>query len=168
VTAKADPTGRIARAVRGLLEPGEDVVLAVKVQRPGTHSAQLEGAATGAISGATDTPYAARGGTDPDHARWLEQAVSLGIAPEAAQRVIHLFLVITSSRVLLVRRSRLMGRAQELIAAWPRTSLRASKITATSHTVQLEVDGAPLHLELPKAAKHLPAAYREIAGHLAG
>src|SRR5690606_17430693 len=102
--AKADPTGRVAGAGRGLLEPGEDGAAAGKAQRRGARPAQREGAATGAISGATDTPYAARGGTDPDHARWLEQAVSLGIAPEAAQRVIHLFLVITSSRVLLVRR----------------------------------------------------------------
>lgn len=162
---RPDETARLARRVAGHLEPGEEVIAAVLLQRPGTLSAEVKGATSGAVTGAIGGTAYAPGREDAedraDRAGWVAQCEALGVDRALAERTIHSALVLTTARVLVVRRSSLTRRLGEPIGAWPVTEAHVD-VPRGEQTLTLRVGDAPLRFELPQAHRFLPDVYREL------
>src|SRR5690606_34654610 len=116
---RPDRTDAIGRAIRRHLNDDERVLAAVDVQRPGTMEAAQSAGVDGALVGAVDAPFSVTDLPDPMSGPWGRQTAELGIEDRVSKRAIWLHLVVTTSRVLLVRRSRLTRRPREVVAAWP-------------------------------------------------
>lgn len=144
-----DRTARIGRALRGHLHPGEAVLAAVAVALPGTNAARIAGAAqaAGGAAGYRD---------DSGLGRSRREAAALGI-----ESGFQFFLVVTSRRVLLARRSA-FGRAREVVLAAPvgEAGVRVSK-PAQALDLVLPA-GRLLRLETPRPFRHLPPVYERL------
>lgn len=159
---KPDPTPAVAKAVRPHLEPGERVLAGVHLQQPGTTAAQMSGAAGGAVAGALETGVRFERETDPEHRTWREQAAAFGIDATVAQRAVFVSLALTTSRLLLVRRSRLTRRPREVIAAWPLAELDAIAVPRNATTLRVRRGADELTFELPHPHRFLAPVYREL------
>jgi len=166
---RADPTAKVARAVRRFLAPDETVLAGLHVQRPGTAAAELSGAVRGAVAGAVgNTTFVPGGASDPKTNEWLKHVGELGIDPKLAQRTLRMHFVLTDRRFLLIRRSRLTGRVREMLAAWPLSGLERIRVHRGSRDLRLTIAGVDdLRLELPNDHRFLPEAYREVPKRLA-
>lgn len=164
---RPDPTPHVARAARRLLAPGEPVLAAVHVARPGTGQAELLAGASGAVRGAIQSTLPPRIQGDDGFDEWLRQATGFGLAPDIARKAIHLTVVLTPGRVLLVRRSSLTRRPKEVIAAWSVLDIDRIEVPRNGNRLTLHRDGASLTLELPQAHRFLPDVYRDLPARLA-
>lgn len=160
---RPDPTPRMARAARRHLPHGETVLAGVQVQRPGT----LQAALAGGVSGATGTTPGLLPRLTDDDRSWVRAAAEFGIDPPLAQRAIYLALVLTPSRLLLLRRSRLTRRVREPLAVWPVADVDRIEVPRGGGTLTIHRAGAALRLELPLAHRFLPEVYRELPALLA-
>lgn len=159
---RPDATAAIAKAIRGHLQPGEQVLAGVYVQRPGTTNAQAAGGSSAGIAGALGTGPTFRHGRDGTDERWLAQTAALGLEVDVARRSVFLSLALTTSRLLLVRRSRLTRRPREAIAAWPIPELDGIAVPRNGSTLVIRRAADELILELPQAHRFLPQVYRDI------
>lgn len=160
---RPDPTNGLARAVRGHLEPGEEVRAGIFAQRPGTFSAALEGAAGGATAGALDAPMSFRSDRgDADAVEWSEQLVRLGAPSDLARRTVHAAVVLTSDRLLVLRRSNLTRRVKGLVLALPVQTVETIEVSTRSSDLLIRCPDGFVHLELPQAHRFLPEVYREL------
>ncbi len=159
---RPDRTTAIARAVEGRLEVGERVIAGVDVQSPGTIGAGIAGGAGGAVAGALDTgPTVSRGGSAP-HDRWMREATAIDIDGRAASRAVWMIMVLTTRRLVLIRRSRLTRRPREILAAWHLDDVDALRVPRGGSSITIAVGGVSLRLELPTAHRFLPDVYREL------
>ena len=130
-----------------------------------THSAEVKGATSGAVTGAIGGTAYGPGREDAedraDRAGWVAQCEALGVDRALAERTIHSALVLTTARVLVVRRSSLTRRLGEPIGAWPVTEAHVD-VPRGEQTLTLRVGDAPLRFELPQAHRFLPDVYREL------
>ncbi len=165
---RPDPTRSVSRAVRRLLVPGEPVLAAVHVQRPGVFRASLLAGASGAIRGAIGSTLAPRV-PDDDGAReaWLTEAKEFGLARDIAEKSAYLTVVLTPGRVLLMRRSPLTLRPKEVIAAWSVLDIERIEVPRNGSRLILHKADTSLAFELPQAHKFLPDVYRELPARLA-
>lgn len=148
-----DPTDRLAKRLRRLLEPGELVLVAVPMNQLGTMSAAL-----GGIARATDVVPTVERDHEGDDIR--ERHRALGIDG------VRFHLVLTDQRLVLVRRNAL-GMAAGVTLTVPIMEVESIGVTARSMHVPVELtDGRRIELETPKALKHLPSVYREIPSRL--
>lgn len=159
---RPDPTGAIAKAVRDHLDPGERVLAGVYVQQPGTLGAEMSGGVNAGLAGALGTPISFSREPDPEHLTWLEQTGRLGVDEGVAKRSIYLSLALTSSRLLVLRRSRLTRRTRELIAGWPLSEIDGLEVPRNREIIQVRVAGTVLTFELPHAHRFLPQVYRDL------
>ena len=166
---RADPTRKIARAVRRFLAPDETVLAGLYVQRPGTFAAELSGAVNGGVAGAVgNSSFVSGGAKDPKTNEWLKLVGELGVDPTLAQRTVRMYFVLTDRRFWLIRRSRLTGRPRELLAAWPLSDFERIRVHRTSRDLRLTIAGVDdLRLELPNAHRFLPEVYRDVPTRLA-
>lgn len=163
----ADDTEKIARRIGHYLEPGESVLAAVFVQRPGTKSAAVRGGASAAVSaavGAVSEIFASGSAPREDkrHQLWLRQAVAFGIDPQAAGRTIRLVVAVTTVRVLLVRRGYVTGGMHELLAAWQLTDIDRIDVPRNGNSLRLLRAGDELRCELPNAHRFIAQVYRDL------
>ena len=156
-----DRTASIARAIGRMLEPGERVLAAVTLNSPGTNEAAMAGGASGGVAGALGAPVTFPPGQSRTHQTWLVESAAVGIDTALAARTVALHLAITSRRVILVRRSRLLARPRELLASWPLAQADVKVPRGGSH-VDVWVGEHRVRLELPKAHKFLPDVYRQL------
>src|SRR5690625_2451517 len=130
---RPDPTPTIRRALRRrFLALDEKVLAGVYVQRPGTNHAAIGGAGNAGVSATTGVYAASSGGQDED-GKWLEWGAAAGnlpgVDPVVAKRAIFLTLALTDTRLLLVRRSRVLrGRHREVFASWLLTEIDYLKV----------------------------------------
>lgn len=144
VGMRPDRTAAIARALRALLQQGENVLAAVEVQSPG---AGVQEESTG---------------LQRKRALWREQVIALGIDSRYGERPAWLYLALTDRRVILAQRSRLTGSVRELLGAWPLQQLTALEVPRSGTTATLGFGERELRLELPQAHRFLPEVYREL------
>ena len=150
-----DKTAALAKHVRPHLRPGESVLAAVAVALHGTGAARMAGAASG------DGSPSFKG--DNKLAASKAEAAKLGIA-----KGFQFYLVLTSLRLLLVRRSA-FGRSKEVVfevALDALEGIRASK-GAQAVFVQFGDERKDLRLETPKPFKFLPPVYERLPALLA-
>lgn len=159
---RPDRTGSIARRLRSRLGPGEEVLAGVDTLTPGSVAAGMAGATGGAHAAAVGSPVTPTDAGSEQHRTWMRQADRVGIDPELARRAVGVHLVLTSARLLLVRRSRLTGRPREILTGWPLDVIEAIDVPRRGQSVTITVDGEKLRLELPTAHKFLPDVYREL------
>lgn len=159
---RPDQTEKIGRAIRHHLDGHETVIAGVHVQSPGTHAAGLAGGVSGAVAGATGTPFSTSGLDSAEHDRWEQEAARTNVDARSTRRAVNMYLVLTDRRLLLVRRSRLTGRAREVLAEWPLAEGGAIRVPRNAQALILEHAQGSLHLELPLAHKFLPDVYREL------
>ncbi len=147
-----DATKRMHRWLGGRLGSDEVVLAAVSVHREGTTSAAMLGA-TSAILGAEagsgvsfrDVPTRDAGGDQGQAA----------LGP-------FLYLVLTSRRVLVVRRSA-FGRPKGVAFEAPVEEVQAMGLKPRASRVELLLSGDhSLTFETPKAPKFLPEVYRRL------
>lgn len=161
---RPDDTRLIAKRIAEHLEPGEHVLAGVQLQRPGTFTAELEAGVSGAVNANFDLPPNFRDADPAMEEAWREQTATARVDAETAKRAIWVYLVLTSSRLLLVRRSRLLRwRPREVIAAWPLEEIERIEVPRNGDrvTVHHGVAGS-LDFELPQAHKFLPQVYRDL------
>lgn len=163
---RRDPTPAITRAVRDHLSPGEEVVAGVHVQMPGTNSAAMTGAVSGAVGATVDLPPSLGDSDDEGVRRWRGAAVAMGVDPEAVSRMIWSALALTTSRLLVLRRSRLTRRVVGVAAAWPVGEIEVT-VPRQGSTLTIHRGEMTLPFELPNAHKFLPDVYRELPQRLA-
>ncbi|MFP4513836.1 MAG: hypothetical protein ACLFRV_12885 [Acidimicrobiales bacterium] len=163
---RRDPTPAITRAARDHLLPGEEVVAGVHVQMPGTNGAAMSGAASGAVGATLDLPPSVGHSDDEGVQRWRSAAVAMGVDPEAARRMIWSALALTTSRLLVLRRSRLSRRVVGAGAAWPVGEVEIV-VPRQGSTLTIHRRELSLPFELPTAHKFLPEVYRELPERLA-
>src|SRR5690606_16456922 len=159
---RPDRTAAIARSIASSLEPGETVLAAVHVQRPGTLASAMSGAASGAVAGALGTGVAFSGDGSAQTTEWRQTAERAGVDAECLQKAVWLILALTTRRLLLVRRSRLTGRPKGVLAAWPVHQVKALRVPPNGDTIDVELEGVTLALELPLAHKFLPDVYLQL------
>lgn len=146
-----DATNRMRRRLAGRLEPGEAVLAAASVHRLGTTTDALLGAAAAIAteSGATTfrpSPSTPTGGAG-------------GVAIDASP---YMYLVVTSRRVMVLRRSAL-GRARDTLFEVPVGDVNALELKPSASRVDLRLEnGRELGFETPKAPKFLPDVYRRL------
>ena len=162
---RPDETPRIARRVATHLNPGEQVLAGIYLQRPGTRSAAMGGGSSAAVTGAIGGhAFGVAGEDDHDRRRlgsWIEQCAALGVDEPAAKRTIYAALVVTDARALVVRRSSLTRRLGELVLASP-IDAAAVEVPRGGSELTLLVGGSPLRFELPQEHRFLPDVYREL------
>jgi len=135
--------------VRHLLVDGEVVVAGVELGLAGLAAASLGAAATA-------------GDSAPSFRHDAELARSKAQAEDAGAKGVRFYLVLTDSRLLLVRRS-VLGRAREAALDVGVEEVEAIRSRPQSHLVVVELaDGRRIELETPKAFKFLPDVYREL------
>ena len=136
----------------------------VQVQRPGT----LQAALAGGVSGATGTTPGLLPRLTDDDRSWVRAAAEFGIDPALAQRAIYLALVLTPSRLLLLRRSRLTRRVREPLAVRPVADVDRIEVPRGGrHPHDPPRRGGAAGLELPLAHRFLPEVHRELPALLA-
>lgn len=163
---RPDLTTEIAGSIRTELLSGESVLAGVHVQRPGTNANAISGAASGAVVGALGTPPTIPGGDPEGTAEWRQEAERAGSDADSTAKAVWLILVITTKRVLLIRRSRLTGKPRGILAAWPVSRVAGIRVPRSGSSVHVDLEGASLQLELPVAHKFLPDVYRNLPKHL--
>lgn len=168
VGKRPDKTDEIARRIQGDLKSGERVVACVHVQRPGTFSAEMEGAVGGAVTGAIggSNPMSFRA-EDGEHEGWAGSLAALGVQPSAAG-VIKMVLALTDQRLLLYRASRLGGKPKDLLAEWPVDKVDAIEPPRNNQKLTVTIDGRQLSLETPQVPKFLPDVYGKLPKLLDG
>lgn len=159
---RPDLTQAIAPAVQGHLTPGERVLAAVHVQRPGTTSAGTSAAVSGAVSGSVDLPPSFAGEEYDADGSWARTLTSMGVEPGIAGRAVWLTLVLTTTRLLLLRRSRLTGRLRELAGSWSLRDVERLDVPRRGNALTIHGGTTALELELPQAHRFLPDVYREL------
>lgn len=160
---RPDDTRRIARRISRFLEPGEQVLAAIHVQRPGTLSAGLQGGASGAVGATVDAPPTPPEADGKQSKAWQEQTERAGIGVEEARRSTRLYLVLTASRLMLVRRSRLLQwRPREVVAAWTLEEIDRIRVSPHRQAVTIDRGTGSMTFEFPVALKFLPDVYREL------
>lgn len=159
---RPDETERIARRAAQFLDVNERVIAGVYLQRPGTTEAQLEGGSSAAVTAAVGvTAYTIPGDDGPRE--WVQRLESFGVDPGVARRAIRIALVLTDSRLLLLRRgSTLTWRLPEVVAAWSLSDVDEVRVPRNGSTLVLVAGGRELVLELPQAHKFLPQVYRDL------
>lgn len=164
---RPDRTEAYARAVRGALGPGEEVVAGVDVQTPGTTSAALQGGLSAGTAGAIgSTAVTFRDGEDsPD--RWSVEAVAMGLDLEAARPVVWAGVVLTSSRLLLVLRSRFTRRVTGVVGHWPVAEIDRIEVPRRSRRLTVHRGGRQLTFELALDHRFRPSVYDELDDRLA-
>lgn len=91
---------------------------------------------------------------------WSEELVELhGVDPAVASRTIWVTVALTSTRLLLVRRSRSTGRPREELASWPLSEVDHLTVSRVSGTLRIGRSRAELAFELPLAPKFLDSVY---------
>lgn len=164
---RPDPTPAIRRALRRrFLDLDEKVLAGVYVQRPGTNSAALGGAGNAGVSASTGIYSVSWGSEDEDH-EWLEWGMAAGnlpgVDPVVAKRTIFLSVALTDTRLLLVRRSRVLrGRHREVFASWLLTEIDYLKVARGGNTLSIARGGAALVFEFPLSVKFLDRVYVEL------
>lgn len=138
----------------------------VYVQRPGTNHATIGGAGNAGVS-ATTGVYAASSGNKEEDSKWLKWGTAAeklpGVDPVVVKRTIFLTLALTDTRLLLVRRSRVLrGRHRELFASWLLTEIDQIKVPRGGSTVSIARGSANLVFELPLSLKFLHRVYVEL------
>jgi hypothetical protein len=166
VGRRPDHTASIARALRSELAPGEQVVAGVYVQVPGVNEAAMSGGASGAVAAATGSGVAFRD-VDGDQPAWVAAAGAMGIAPDDARRMTWSALALTTSRLLVARRSRLTRRVAGVVAAWPVGEIERIEVPRQREALTIHRGDRSLDFELPAAHKFLPDVYRELPTRLA-
>lgn len=162
VGRRPDRTAAISRAVRDHLEPAEEVLAGVDVQVPGTHSAALHGGVSGATGAAAGgVPPSFRGG-DTSHARWLADATSMDVDPAVATRLVWAAVALTSSRLIVLRRSRLTRRVNGLVVAWPIGEIERIEVPRQGRRLTVHRRGRTLTFELAVDHRFRPAVYDEL------
>ncbi len=159
---RPDRTPAISRAVRDHLEPGEEVLAGVDVQVPGTNSAALQGGvsgATGAAAGGVPPSFA---GDGTQHAGWVADATSMDIDPAVATTLVWAALALTSSRLVLLRRSRLTRRVAGLVAAWPIGEIDRIEVPRQGRRLTVHRGDRALTFEIALEHKFRPAVYNEL------
>lgn len=164
---RPDPTPAIRRALRRrFLELDEEVLAGVYVQRPGTNRAAAGGAGHAGVS-ATTGVYAASSGSKEEDRKWLEWGAAArtlpGVDPVVAKRTIFLTLALTDTRLLLVRRSRVLrGRHREVFASWLLTDIDHINVARGGSTLSVVRGNDSLAFELPLSLKFLDRVYVEL------
>lgn len=160
---RPDDTRRIAKRVDRFLKPGEEVLAGVHLQQPGTFSAEMQSGTSAAVGAAMDLPPTFPE-DDPNQERtWRGQTGSVGIDEATAKRSMFVYLVITSSRLLILRRSRLLRwRPREVIAAWPLAEIERVEVPHNGERVTVRHGAGFLTFELPQTHKFLPQVYRDL------
>ncbi len=163
---RPDRTPAIARAVRGHLHPGEEVVAGVDVQSPGTNSAAVQGGASGGVAGATGSFAVNFSGGEKGHAKWVAEATAMGIDPKTANRTVWACAVLTTSRLILLRRSKLARRMKEPLIEWPVHDIDRIVVPRQGQRLTIHVRDKALTLELAFQQKFRPAVYDELPQRL--
>ena len=164
---RPDPTPAVRRALRRrFLDLDEEVLAGVFVQRPGTNSAATSGAGDAGVSATTGVYAASSGGQDED-GKWLEWGAAAGnlpgVDPVVAKRAIFLTLALTDTRLLLVRRSRVLrGRHREVFASWLLMEIDQIKVPSRGSTLSITRGSVDLVFELPLNLKFLDPVYVEL------
>lgn len=159
---RPDPTPAVRRALRRrFLDPGEEVLAGVHVQRPGTRMAQLSvGTSAGLGSAvASDSVTLPRGG----RREWEAAEPRLeGIDPAAAARTIWATLALTTSRLLLVRNSWVTRRPRQVLASWRLGDIDRIVVPRGGRSLSIVRRGEEVRFELPLDHRFLPDVYREL------
>src|SRR5690606_27193882 len=116
---RPDRTPAMARFRRSHLEPGERVIAGGGVETPGTAGAAQEGGTSGAVGAAVGNLPPAVGRDDGQRAAGLDEATAMGIDPGIARSLVHCAVVLTSARLIVLRRSSLTRRLDRIAFAWP-------------------------------------------------
>lgn len=161
-----DDTEKIARQISGFLDPGEEVLAAVYVQRPGTRSARIQGGASGATAGAigADTgnfAFSIRDGA-AEPATTGQKHGAAGVDPRRGREAIKLIFALTPARALLVGRSYLTGRVGDLLAAWPLREIEEVNVPQNGNSLRIVVAGTEVHCELPNDHRFIAQVYRDL------
>lgn len=159
---RPDRTTQIARAIASELTPSESVLAGVHVQRPGTTASAVAGGASGAVAGALSAPMTFPDGGGAGADTWRREAEQAGSDSDGVAKAIWLILVITTERVLLIRRSRLSGRPKGILAEWPLSHVEGIRVPRNGTSVHVVLQGTSLELELPLAHGFLPDVYRKL------
>ena len=159
-----DDTAKIARGVAQHLDPDEEVLAAVYVQRPGTRSAGVQGGVNAGSAAAVGHDAATFSGGDERRVLWVDQADSVGIEPRLASRTIKFVVAVTTSRLLLVRRGYGTGRMRELLAAWPAGDLDRVAVPRGGNSLRIFRHGVELRCELPNEHRFIAQVYRDLPG----
>jgi len=150
-----DATTRLRRRLAGRLHSNETVSAAVSVHRPGTTAAALGGGAGGAVAAVSGT-----GVTFDDAPADSGDRSVLDAGP-------YLYLVLTSHRVLVLRRS-VFGRAKDVVLDASLDEVQAIEMKPNSSRIELRLSGDRTYaFETPKAPKFLPEVYRRLPALLA-
>lgn len=148
-----DATKRMRRGLAGQLGPGEVVLAAASVHRLGTTTDALLGAAAAIATESGATSF-----------RQARPAPTRGATVDASP---YLYLVVTTRRVLVLRRSAL-GRARDIVFEVPVADVSALQLKPGASRVDLRLDDRrTLGFETPKAPKFLPDVYRRLPELLA-
>lgn len=160
---RPDDTRRIAGRIARYLEPGEQVLAGVHLQSPGTNAAAMSTATSGAASATVELPPTIGDGDPKKEREWRKQSGAAGIDEKTANRSNFVYLVLTSSRLLVVRRSRVLRwQPRELIAAWPLDAVERIEVPRNGDRITVHYSGGALTFELPQAHKFLPQVYRDL------
>lgn len=160
---RPDDTARIAKRIAQHLEPGERVVAAVHLQKPGTLEAGMQVGASAAVGATMGLPPRFPDGDPGEERAWRDETTGAGLDEEAARKAHWVYLVLTSSRLLLIRRSRfLRWRPREVIAAWPLREIERIEVPRNGSAATIHHRAGALTFELPQAHKFLPQVYRDL------
>ena len=164
---RPDRTSAIARSLKQHLGPGERVLAGVDVQTPGTSRAALQSGASGATGAAVGNLPPSFGPDGPERAEWISEAIAMGIDPDDAGKVVWAVLALTSSRLILLRRSRLTRRVTGVLADWHLDEIDRIEVPRRGQRLTVSSGGATLTFELALAHKFRPAVYDELNDRLA-
>lgn len=160
---RPDDTRRIAKRVARYLEPGEQVLAGVHLQKPGTLSAAMESGTSAAVGATMGLPPSFPDDDPKEKRGWDKETGAAGIDAETAKRTHWVYLVLTSSRVLIVRRSRMLQwQARELIASWPLEEIERIEAPRNRGHITVHHVAGSFTFELPQAHKFLPQVYRDL------
>lgn len=160
---RPDRTAAIARALRRHLAPGEVVLAGVDVQTPGTMRAALQGGTSGATGAAVGNLPPKFGPDGPERARWIDEATAMGIDADAAGKVVWAAVALTSTRLIVLGRSRLRRRVTGILAAWPVEEIDRVEVPRREQRLTISRAGRELTFEIALGHKFRPATYDELA-----
>lgn len=163
---RPDRTAAIARGVKDILAPGEVVVAGVDVQTPGTLGAAMQGGASGAVAGAVGVPMTFSDAGDAEHSGWAGEAVAMGVAPDAVHNLVFASLVLTTSRLILLRRSKATRQIKEPVYEWPVSEIDRIEVPKAAQRLTIHRGDRSLTFELAQAHKFRPAVYGELNDQL--
>ena len=164
---RPDRTQAIGRAARRHLTTDEQVIAGVDVQRPGTTSAALQGGTSGAVGSAVGNLPPTFTGGEMEASTWVVEATAAGIDERQARRIVWASLLLTSSRLMVLRRSRLSGKVKEPIFEWPIDEVERIDVPRNGDSITIQLADRSIRFELPLDHKFLPAVYRELPKRLA-